>query len=322
MSAKDPLNEGGSSLFFPTAGTGTKTTSQTKTLVQDLLPKLGSFNPNVAPTPKVTPTPTPTPKVTPKATPTPTPKVTPKVSAPPAVSNVNTTTLSGIAKASGASTSGTTDSAAHSSIAQWRMAEEKSMAPYETPVIPATPINDVVTTDSNPSPVTPVPVSSAGATASFTPSAAVATTPIPVASIKTAPIDTVLFNDAVIPTQLYTDLLFENVGGQEILSIARYDTVNGQSVKYQPIKNLDVIQQDYNPTNLLRLQKTSEDTFNNYSIKFAEKVPVKTNDPSGKNSNAWFSTDGSIVLELINLLPDEQVEIQVAYNGTIDELGI
>lgn len=146
--------------------------------------------------------------------------------------------------------------------------------------------------------------------------------PPPAPPIKTAPIDTVLFNDSEINIELYTDLLFENIGGQEILSLARYDTVNGQPVKYQPIKNLDIIQQDYNPNNLLRLQKTSQDTFNNYSIKFAEKIPDNTNDPSGENANAWFAADGSIVIELVNLLTDEQVEIQMAFNGTIDEIGI
>ena len=147
-------------------------------------------------------------------------------------------------------------------------------------------------------------------------------TPPPPPPIKTAPIDTVLFNDVPIDSQLYLDLLFENVGGQELLSISRYDTVNGQDVSYQPIKNLGLIQQEYNPNNLVKLQQTSLNIFNNFSIKLSNKIPINTNDPSGNNSNVWIDTDGSIVIELVHMLNDEQVEVQMAYDGTIYEAGI
>jgi hypothetical protein len=146
--------------------------------------------------------------------------------------------------------------------------------------------------------------------------------PPPPPPIKTAPIDTVLFNDVPIDSQLYLDLLFENVGGQELLSISRYDTVNGQDVSYQPIKNLGLIQQEYNPNNLVKLQQTSLNIFNNFSIKLSNKIPINTNDPSGNNSNVWIDTDGSIVIELVHMLNDEQVEVQMAYDGTIYEAGI
>ena len=152
--------------------------------------------------------------------------------------------------------------------------------------------------------------------------APVATPTPPPVPIKTAPIDTVLFNDVPIDSQLYLDLLFENVGGQELLSISRYDTVNGQDVSYQPIKNLGLIQQEYNPNNLVKLQQTSFNIFNNFSIKLANKIPINTNDPSGNNFNVWIDTDGSIVIELVHMLNDEQVEVQMAYDGTIYEAGI
>jgi hypothetical protein len=154
------------------------------------------------------------------------------------------------------------------------------------------------------------------------PSAPSSTNTTSTPAIKTAPIDTVLFNDDLIDSQLYLDILFENVGGQELLAISRYDTVNGQSVKYQPIKNLKLIQQEYNPFNLVKLQQTSVNIFDNFSIKLNDKIPTLTNDPSGNNANVWVDVDGSIVIELINMLNDEQVEVEIAYNGTIYEAGI
>ena len=146
--------------------------------------------------------------------------------------------------------------------------------------------------------------------------------PPPPPAIKTAPIDTVLFNDDAVDTQLYLDLLFENIGGQELLALSRYDTGNVQSVKYQPIKNLGLIQQEYNPHNLVKLQQTSLNIFDNFSIKLNDKIPILTNDPSGNNANVWVDVDGSIVIELVNMINDEQIEVQVAYNGTIYEAGI
>ena len=56
--------------------------------------------------------------------------------------------------------------------------------------------------------------------------------------VLTAPIDTILLNDETTPIEVLADLIFENIGGQELINIARNDTVNGQKVIYQPIKNL------------------------------------------------------------------------------------
>jgi hypothetical protein len=141
-----------------------------------------------------------------------------------------------------------------------------------------------------------------------------------VPAIKTAPIDTVLFNDDLVDQNILADLLFEDVGGQEILTISRYDTVNGQDVSYKPIKNLNLIQQEYNPNNLVKLQATSDRIFANFPIKLADKIPVIGNGPNGEN--IYLDSTGSIVIELVNMVGDEQVEVQIASSGTIYEAEI
>ena len=55
-----------------------------------------------------------------------------------------------------------------------------------------------------------------------------------------------------------SDLIFENIGGQELINIARTDTINGQKILYQPIKNINSINQEYGPNNIVGLQKTSD----------------------------------------------------------------
>jgi hypothetical protein len=151
-----------------------------------------------------------------------------------------------------------------------------------------------------------------------TPSSAAVVTTYSPAPTKTAPIDTVLFDDQSISPEIMADLIFEDIGGHELLSVSRNDIINGQRVSYSPIKNLGLIQQKYNPNNILRLQSTSETYFANFAIKFEEKVPKEGNGPNGANVYIEQET-GDLIIETVNMNNDEQVEIQIAINGTIYE---
>jgi hypothetical protein len=137
--------------------------------------------------------------------------------------------------------------------------------------------------------------------------------------IKSAPIDTVLFNDSLVNPEIIADLLFENIGGQEILTIARHDTVNGQSVSYQPIKNLSGISQEYSSESLVKVKGTSKDIFGNFPIKLQGKIPNVGNGPDGRN--IYLDADGNIVIEFVNLEGGQEVEVQITSSGTIESIG-
>ena len=136
--------------------------------------------------------------------------------------------------------------------------------------------------------------------------------------VLTAPIDTILYNEEATPIEIMADLLFENIGGQELINIARNDTVNGQTVIYQPIKNLAAIQQQYNPNNIVSLQATSDKYFQNYSIKFESKVPNVGNGPNGEHVYIDPQT-GDLVIDVINVQEGEQVQVEITSSGTIYE---
>jgi hypothetical protein len=139
--------------------------------------------------------------------------------------------------------------------------------------------------------------------------------------IKTAPIDTILFDDTTIPIEIMSDLIFENIGGQELISIVRSDTINGQKISYQPIKNLSAIQQQYNPNNILGLQQTANRFFAGFSIKLEDKIPEVGNGLNGEN--VYFDeTTGDLIIEFVNLNNDEQIETQITVNGTIYEANL
>lgn len=136
------------------------------------------------------------------------------------------------------------------------------------------------------------------------------------ANIRIASPDIVLISNEALPVELLTDLTFENIGGREILNIARNDTVNGQNIIYQPIKNLANINLKYNPLNIVALQNTADSLFRSFAIELGDYIPVVGNGPDG-NHVYLEETTGNIVVDLINLDPEYEVEIQVLAAGEI-----
>jgi hypothetical protein len=203
------------------------------------------------------------------------------------------------------------------SAGDWRKAEEASNAPYYAS-LPQDPIpvrNLVVQNQTPPSPVSAVPLTPAPITTVASSIAKTVTNPI-----KTATPDIVLFDDSVVPIEVMTDLIFEDIGGQELINISRTDTINGQKILYQPIKNINIINQEYSPNNILGLQKTSDKLFSGYAIKFEERVPKVSNSSDG--NPAYIDSYGNLVIDSINLNNDEQVEVQITVSGTIYETEI
>ena len=152
----------------------------------------------------------------------------------------------------------------------------------------------------------------------FTPAANTVNTISNTNPVLSAPIDTIIPDTENLDIENLTSLIFENIGGQEIINIARNDTVNGQKVAYQPIKNLFLIQQQYNPNNIINLQTTSDKYFKNFIIKFEEKVP---NVGSGPNGEFIYidPLSGDLIIDFVNVLDGEQVQVEILTSGTIYE---
>lgn len=132
--------------------------------------------------------------------------------------------------------------------------------------------------------------------------------------VKVATPEIMIATDEETPIELMTDLLFENIGGQELINITRTDIVNGQNIIYQPIKNLTSLYFKYNPQNILALQNTSEEYFKKFPIKLSSKIPNCGNGPDCKYVYLDPNT-GDLIIELINMEDEEQVEVQIIVNG-------
>jgi hypothetical protein len=105
-----------------------------------------------------------------------------------------------------------------------------------------------------------------------------------------------------------TNLLFQDIGGQEIVNIARHDSVNGINLNYQPIKNIGTLASQANSLNLISLQGTDKSYFEEFPISLTDHIPDVGNGANG--SIVYFdSTDQNLIINVVNI-DGYQVEVQ------------
>ena len=138
------------------------------------------------------------------------------------------------------------------------------------------------------------------------------------ASEKTPTRDVVNFSRVEFSVEGISNLLFEQIGGIELISMVRRDTVEGQNPYYTVISNLSNIKKEFDPTQIISRQKPNQSFFDIFSIDINSKIP---NDLYLERNNLtnffYIDTNGDFVIELDNMLVDEVVELEIAQGGTI-----
>jgi hypothetical protein len=144
-------------------------------------------------------------------------------------------------------------------------------------------------------------------------------------SVKVATPDILILTDEAMSPEIMTDLIFEDIGGQEIISIARNDIINGQNVLYQPIKNITSLFYQYNPQNILALPKTDRDYFKNFPISLQSHIPecgtgydVVSNVEVSNCKYVYVDpATGNLIINVINMLPGQEVEVQIMTTASV-----
>jgi hypothetical protein len=142
--------------------------------------------------------------------------------------------------------------------------------------------------------------------------------PSPPPEVKAATPDLIQITEEGMAIEVITDLLFEDVGGTEILNISRHDLINGIDVRYQQISNLAKIQSAYGGANLISIQNPIERIFDRFALKRYQYVPTNSDDPSGLNNHIYVDPAGGINIELYNLEDNMQIEIEFKAADTTD----
>ena len=141
--------------------------------------------------------------------------------------------------------------------------------------------------------------------------------PAPVASqpsnsgVKSARPDIIDYEESRVPAEVLQQLLFENLAGQEIINIARNDTVTGQNVSYSLISNIDELNIRYNSKNIFNIPGSSEAFFSSFPI----RLEVHSQNELGEEP--YIDENGDLVINVTLLNDDEQVEIQTFNSGSL-----
>jgi hypothetical protein len=138
------------------------------------------------------------------------------------------------------------------------------------------------------------------------------------ASEKTPTRDVVTFVQSSFSAEGITNLLFEQIGGIELISMVRRDTVEGQNPYYTVISNLSNIKKEFDPTQIISRQKPNQSFFDIFAIDINTKIPNDLYLEKNNLSNFFYiDTNGDFIIELDNMLADEVVELEIAQGGTI-----
>lgn len=137
------------------------------------------------------------------------------------------------------------------------------------------------------------------------------------AGVMEARPDVIIPQETAVPTEILVDLLFEDIGGEEILSFARNDLVNGNTLAPQLISNINRIAQKMSSLNILPSKGTIVDTFSEYPLQLQKYLP------SSLDEAVYIDEDFSVVIEFQNSLPEtydievELISFEDSFNGTI-----
>jgi hypothetical protein len=126
-------------------------------------------------------------------------------------------------------------------------------------------------------------------------------------SFKVAPSDIIQFDDDAVGIATIQDLLFEDIGATELANISRSDLVDGQDTMYSPIKNLSSVRREFNPNNVVATAYNS-DFFSRFGIDLNARSAYEP----------YFDENGDLVIEVEHILDNEEIQVQVLSNGTID----
>jgi hypothetical protein len=133
-------------------------------------------------------------------------------------------------------------------------------------------------------------------------------------STKTGDPQFFVLTDPAATVEEMENAIWQNIGGHEIISLARRDLVDGINLDYNLINNLKSLQEEYNPQTIFPIEDIITKYFERFGLKFQDFVP----DPEslsriddGIDSPVILDDNGDIVIYVKNIKDNQEVEIQI-----------
>jgi hypothetical protein len=138
--------------------------------------------------------------------------------------------------------------------------------------------------------------------------------------VKTATPDIITIDQETLPAELMTSLIFENIGGQELISISRHDLISGSNMDFQSIKNLNEIYLNHNSLNIIPMPDSATVYEKNFPISWASHI-VEDFSSADSTHISIDSVAKELQILVTNMKPGEQIEVEVLssiseYNDT------
>lgn len=146
-------------------------------------------------------------------------------------------------------------------------------------------------------------------------------------SNKVATSNLFIVDERTVTAEEMTDLLFEDFGATELINLSRHDSLNGQSIIYQPIKNMSALALDYNPQNILSFGQTENDLIQNFLLNVEKYIPSQPLSVDGQSKVAadedrivyLDQITNDIIIEVVNIGEDERVEVEFLTYATLED---
>jgi hypothetical protein len=146
-------------------------------------------------------------------------------------------------------------------------------------------------------------------------------------SNKVATSNLFIVDERTVTVEEMTDLLFEDFGATELINLSRHDSLNGQNIIYQPIKNLSSLALDYNPQNILSFGQTENDLIQNFLLNVEKYIPSEPLVADGITKALaddgrivyLDQTTNDIIIEVVDIAEDERVEVEFLTYATVED---
>lgn len=135
----------------------------------------------------------------------------------------------------------------------------------------------------------------------------------PQESVKVASTDLLLVTNNSLPVDTIADLIFDDIGGQEIINLSRTDLISGVNNSYQIVSDSLQLKNGYNSKNLIPMPGQSDFFFKSQGIDLYGHLPTSYIDLN----DDFVIKETTVVVSGVSVIQKRYVEIvTVVGNGT------
>jgi hypothetical protein len=123
----------------------------------------------------------------------------------------------------------------------------------------------------------------------------------------------ILSADPAATVEEMQNVLWQGIGGHEIISLARRDLVDGKNISYELISGLQKLFAEYNPKTIISIENASPLYFQNFGIRFESYLPSQqalSSIGDGLENPVEIDENNNIIIYVSNIKDSYDVEIQ------------